>query len=461
MHGFRSDSLAGKVRRKRWPHHAQTGDAAMSQESRIGSWIVVFILRGTMTFSFVDRFALSLMVDPIRQYFGLSDREIGLINGIGFGLFYSVMCLPFGFLADRWSRKGTIILGVTVWSLATATCGLASSVMAFAAGRAFVGAGEAGLAPAAYSMISDRFSKRALARAIGVFQFGSVIGSGLALVIGGAAYRYFSTGGGDFWPFAGLEPWQKTFLALASPGIPCLLLLAFLRDTGGRASAPVQAGLRHDYAEVRQNAWRYALMILGVGFLGMCSSAFLTWIPTVIAREYGWLPSRTGAEYGLMLVLVSPLGIFLGGWLSDVLVDRGHDNAHALVVLLSAVVTLALSFGVAQANSPSALLYLVGTIHFAICFVSGTAPAYLQITTPKHARGQVSAIYILVQNAMGLGFGPPLIGWLSSAAGHDPQALRGAVIAVIIPSLVVAAMLFAALAWQDRRSGLVAAAEEA
>jgi MFS family permease len=122
---------------------------------------------------------------------------------------------------------------------------------------------------------------------------------------------------------------------------------------------------------------------------------------------------------------------------------------------------LVLSFGIAQANSPSALLYLVGTIHFAICFVSGAAPAYLQLTTPKHARGQVSAIYILVQNAMGLGVGPPLIGWLSSASGSDPHGLRGAVIAVIIPSLVISAMLFAALAWQDRRSGLVAATEHA
>jgi MFS family permease len=427
------------------------GNAIMSWRSGIRSWLVVLLLMGAMTFSLVDRFALSLMVDPIKEHYHLSDSGIGLINGIAFGLFYSVMGLPLGFLADRWSRKGTIILGVGVWSAATAMCGLSSNVAQFAVSRTLVGAGEASLAPAGYSIIYDRFTKSALSRAISVFLFGSVIGSGLALLVGGAVYSYFTMAGDSFPFMTGLEPWQKTFIALALPGIPCIILLSLLRDTTPKTDVSADVEVKRDYSEILNNLHKYILISLGMALMAVASYAFLSWIPTIISREYGWLPNRIGSEYGVLLMFVSPPGLLLGGWLSDTLVARGYNNAHALVALLSASIALPLSLGIPLATSPSFLLVIVGLIHFAICLAAGSTPAYIQIITPRHARSQVSAAYILILNALGLGVGPTLIGWLSSLSANDPQALRAAVSAVVIPSLALAVFLLAVLAWRERQ----------
>ncbi|MFD2501430.1 MFS transporter [Rhizorhabdus histidinilytica] len=97
------------------------------EKGRIRDWLVVLLLMAALILSFVDRIGLSLLVDPIRADLGISDAEIGLLQGIAFGLFFAVMGLPLGWLADRWSRKGTIMLGVGMWSVATAACGLAAN----------------------------------------------------------------------------------------------------------------------------------------------------------------------------------------------------------------------------------------------------------------------------------------------------------------------------------------------
>jgi len=103
----------------------------------------------------------------------------------------------------------------------------------------------------------------------------------------------------------------------------------------------------------------------------------------------------------------------------------------------------------------------VGMIHFAISLGATAAPAYIQVVTPRHARGQVSAAYLLVLNALGLGVGPVLIGWLSSLSGNDAHALRAAVTEVIIPSLMAAMLLFGLFAWRESRQDPSAVSEKA
>ena len=107
-------------------------------------WIFVFLLMTTMIFSYVDRFTLALLVQPIKADLGMSDAQIGLLNGIAFGLFFAFMGMPLGWLADRWSRIGTIILGVGIWSLSTAASGFAGSFYQLLFARMGVGAGRGG-----------------------------------------------------------------------------------------------------------------------------------------------------------------------------------------------------------------------------------------------------------------------------------------------------------------------------
>jgi MFS family permease len=291
-----------------------------------------------------------------------------------------------------------------------------------------------------------------LARAIAVFQFGAVIGSGLALLVGGAVYRYFLDGGASFAFMAGLEPWQKTFIALASPGLVMVTLLCLLRDKPSHEHVTEEGKGKRDYGPILRNMPQYVLISLGMSLMAVASYGCLSWMPTIIAREFGWSAARIGSAYGILMIVVSPPGLYLGGWLSDTLVDRGYRNAHALVALLSACVTLPPAIALVFMGSPVGLLCMVGIIHFGVCLAAGSTPAYIQIVTPRHARSLMSGIYILVLNAMGLGVGPTLIGYLSSRNGDVPEGLRTALTQAVIPALILSIILVGTLAWRERTS---------
>ena len=115
-------------------------------------WYVVVVLTFAFTVAFIDRQILSLLVQPIRRDLGISDTQISLLAGFAFAVFYSVLGVPIARLADRRSRRAIISVGVFLWSLMTAACGLAKSFAGLFAARVGVGVGEATLSPAAYSM---------------------------------------------------------------------------------------------------------------------------------------------------------------------------------------------------------------------------------------------------------------------------------------------------------------------
>jgi MFS family permease len=368
------------------------------------------------------------------------------------------MGLPLGFLADRWSRRGIIVVGMTVWSVATSLCGLSANVAQFVLGRTLVGVGEASLAPASYSIIHDRFPRRVLARALGVFHVGSVIGSSMAFAVAGTAFKFFETKGAGISFGIPLQPWQKTFIVLGAPGLLYVVLLLFLKDAPKPADDEhSKAARRMEYAEVLSDWPRYFLIFFGMATISVVGYAFFSWVPAIISREFGWAPDRIGSQYGLVVLLGSPFGLFLGGWLCDTLVRRGQRNAHALVGLASAAMALVLSVGFTLATSAESLLAILGLMHFALVLATGVYPAYIQTITPNRVRSQASAAYILVLNLMGLGVGPAVIGWISSLNANDPHGLRAAVTLVVTTSLVISVTLHSILAWKERHRALPAA----
>jgi MFS family permease len=153
------------------------------------AWFVVIVLYLGAVLSLMDRQIISLLVGDIKQHLGLTDFEIGLLQGPPFGIFYALMSIPIALLADRGNRRNIIVLGMGFWSLATAACGLASSFWHLFLARIAVGAGEATLSPCAYSMISDYFRRRLLPMAMSVFTMGNLSGVGLAMIIGALAAR--------------------------------------------------------------------------------------------------------------------------------------------------------------------------------------------------------------------------------------------------------------------------------
>jgi MFS family permease len=182
------------------------------------SWYVVGILSICYTLSFIDRQIMGFLVGPIRRDLGISDTQIGLLGGLAFALFYTLVGLPMGRVADRVNRRNLIAIGVVLWSLATAACALPSSFSALFVARMGIGVGEATLAPAAMSLVSDLFPREKLASALGVYAMGIMIGSGLASIVGGLVVQLVATPPEATVPLVGdLAAWRMVFVVVALP----------------------------------------------------------------------------------------------------------------------------------------------------------------------------------------------------------------------------------------------------
>ena len=177
--------------------------------------------------SFIDRQILALLVGPIREQFGISDFEYSLLQGAAFALLYTFAGLPLGRIADRHSRKWVITASVAFWSLATCACGLAKNFWQLFAARMAVGAGEAGLAPPAYSVITDSYRPQHFGYAMAFYKSAVKVGGATALILGGFLIDFYTEIGAITVPIVGaLQPWQMTLITVGLPGLLLALMLA-------------------------------------------------------------------------------------------------------------------------------------------------------------------------------------------------------------------------------------------
>ncbi len=185
------------------------------------AWWSVAVLFLLYSFAFVDRQVLNLMVDPIRASLGISDFQLSLLQGIAFALFYTAFGIPLGLAADRLPRRRVILAGVVVWAMAASTCGLASRYWHLLLGRLGVGAGEAALSPAAYSLLADLFPKEKLTLPTSIMGIGGAVGTSLAAMLATKVIAAVPSAGITLPLLGTLQGWQ---IALLLSGIPGLLL---------------------------------------------------------------------------------------------------------------------------------------------------------------------------------------------------------------------------------------------
>ncbi|MDH5275573.1 MAG: MFS transporter, partial [Gammaproteobacteria bacterium] len=246
------------------------------------AWYTVILLTLAYILSFVDRYMLGLLVEPIRAELALSDTEIGLLLGPAFAIFYTTMGLPLGWLADRARRTWIVTAGIVLWSAATAACGLARNFAQLFLARVGVGVGEASLSPCALSMIADSFPAERRGKPVAFYGAALSVGGGLASLAGASVLAWSGTRPEFALPVVGvLAPWQFAFLVVALAGIPLALLMATLREPGRQTTPGLAgrepAGLRIAFAHVR-GRWRaYG------GFTAMVC------VMTIVAYSQGWL----------------------------------------------------------------------------------------------------------------------------------------------------------------------------
>ncbi len=398
------------------------------------------------TVSFIDRQILSLMVGPIRADLRISDSGFGLLSGFAFALFYTIMGIPLGRYADNHNRNKLIFVGIFFWSLMTAACGLARNFWQLFLARMGVGVGEAALSPAAYSLIADYFPKELLGRALSLYGTGIYLGVGLAFIVGGFVVEVVSSAPPVSLPFVGkLEPWQTVFFIVGLPGVLVALLALTIREPTRRgiaqSSEEVPFSLVIKYLLER---WQTFLpYILGISFISIYTYGVLTWFPEFIRRTYDWPMSDIGLYAGSIILIFGTSGTFAGGIVADWLMRKGYQDAHLRAVLIGSVslAPFAILFPL-MPSAKTALLMFTGHIFFA-GYHYGIIPSGLQIVTPNRMRGQVSAIYLFINNIIGLGLGPLLIGLFTDYVYRSDARIYLSLSSTAALSIPVAIVLFA------------------
>jgi len=418
------------------------------------AWYVVVILFVAFVVAFIDRQIISLLVDPIKSDLGISDTQIGLLQGFAFTFFYTFAGIPLGRLADKKNRKVVIAIGMLLWSIMTVLCGLARNFTHLFIARIGVGVGEATLSPASTSIISDYFPKDKRGKPIAMFFMAVYVGIGLSFILGGVVIGMISSAGDAIMiPLLGeLSAWQATFVIVSLPGFFLVLVMGTIKEPfrHGMTTRDGQAvdsslGATKDF--FFRHFKTYAIMFLGFGLAGAMAIGFFAWTTPLFNRIHGWETARIGLTFGTIVMVMGTLGIILGGAVADRLLQKGQQHAYIKVAIWAVLGAMIFAGTAAMAPNPYvAFAFLCPAV---ACFGMpvALAPAAVNHITPNRFRGQAIAIYVFVVGLINNVIGPISVGFLNDYLFHDPMAINKSMLTIAIVFGIVAALI---LAWSIR-----------
>lgn len=391
------------------------------------AWYAVFLLSLAYVLSYLDRIVINLLVVPIQADLGINDTQFGMLQSLAFGIFYTLMALPLGRLADSRDRRMIVAGGITLFSLFTVLSGFARTYGQLFCARIGVGVGEASLTPAAYSILSDYFPPERLGRAIGVFTMSAFVGTGLAYIGGGAVIDWLTRFGSvEVALFdVTLAPWQMAFIIVGLPGLLIAPLILTLKEPVRRGVAqPGSLPIRSVMAELKHRRRTLAWMFAGFSMVTLSGYASAVWTPAFFIRTYEWQPGQIGLWYGLIYLTFGTTGALFGGWLCDRMTAKGVLDAPVKVAGFGYLGT-GLFGGLAPLMpTPELALALFIPATFLATLPFPLAGTSIQLITPNRLRGQVTALYMLVINVVGLGLGPLIVGAMTDFVFTEPADVR-------------------------------------
>ena len=384
------------------------------------------------TFNFIDRQIVGILAVPIKADLGLTDTQLGLMGGLAFALFYTLLGIPIAVLADRGNRTTIIGAALVAWSVMTAACGLAQNFWQLFLARLGVGVGEAGGVAPSYSLVSDYFPPEQRARALGVYSFGVPIGSALGILLGGV--------------IAALIDWRTAFIVVGLSGV--LLAPAFrlvVREPPrGRFDAAPHAVSHASLGAVlrvllaRPSFWGLAF---GASAASMMGYGMYFWLPSFFVRSHGLTLLDASLYFGAILLVGGVAGIWCGGLLADRF-GAARRRMYALIPAAAFVATV--PFYVAAVTSQSlALSFALFLVPTALGLLwLGPVTSAIQHVVPPNMRATASAVFLFVNNLIGLGVGTVALGALSDAlaASYGADSLRYAILAGSVFYLVAAGL---------------------
>ncbi len=416
-------------------------------------WYATLVLAFLYWISILDRFIISLLVDPIKRDMGISDVQFGLLHGFAFAVTYALFGLLAGALADRFSRRWVIFVSVTVWSLATAACGLAQNFWHMLLARVGVGAGEAGLNPSAMSMLSDLFPRDRLTSAMAVYSIGATIGSGTAYLFGGLIVDLVSRVDYFTLPLIGqLRSWQAVFFIVGIPGALLSFIIFTLPEPVRRDRGAVQhhqrfwSGVYGSYRSLlRFIRSRLRFFLCHYGGFAIASAVIGgggAWYPAHMGRTFGWAPGQIGLTLGLTLVAAGICGKLLCGYFVDAMYRRGYRDAQLRWYAACLVIATPIGIVATTSGNPWVFLLGIGALLVLLAPLPACYSASLNLVTPNELRGTGIAFFAATAGMLGLGGGPFLIATIAESFFTGPDAIgKGMAATIAICGPLAAALL--------------------
>jgi MFS family permease len=374
--------------------------AARSRRVPASSWVALGVLSLVNLFGYMDRMALAILVEPIKADFGASDQQMGLLIGMAFTIFYSVLGIPLARLADRTSRVRLLSICLFVWSAMTLLSGMARNFPQLFLARVGVGVGEAGCTPPAHSLISDYFPRELRAMAIALFQSGAAVGGALGLFVIGLLAQQLG--------------WRASLQIIGIAGLPLSLLVVFMMREPARTLAGSDDKTESSREAIGALCRRPAFVHLVIGYsLGaICTAGVTQWTPAFLMRSFGIGLAEVGGWVGASSLIGAVLGLLAGGSMATWLAPR--DPRWELWIPAFAHVACVPAFAAAFLSPVLLISIVFKTIGvFLAAIGAGVGLAAIQSFAEPHRRATAVAILLMMASLLGSGFGAYLIGLLS------------------------------------------------
>lgn len=372
---------------------------AAGQQSGFYAWYVIIVLALCHALSFVDAKLPFILVEAIKADLDLTDTQIGLITGPAFSLTYAICAIPIAKISDRYSRVRVINVSILVWSGLTMAGGAAQSFGTFALSRIGVAIGEAGLSPAAHSIISGYTTPASRPKAMAIYGLGAALGTAVALGVGGLISDRYG--------------WRTALYLVGASGIVLVLLAALtIREPARLPDAPGDEDAPRGSIKALLANGGIRNIVVGGALMGLSSGALNAWGPAYIMRAFNLSATETGASFGALTGVLALAGMLLGGFAASGLTKRSPGHAFRMLAIIFALASVFqfASFAM-DTYLPFLILTAISTLFVAFYF----APTFaaVQSLAPANARALAAAVTLFAVNGIGLASGSFLAGLFS------------------------------------------------
>ncbi len=394
--------------------------SSTSSGGKTGSVAYNYYVLVALTFVYIlniaDRQILVVLQESIKKDLHFSDSQLGILSGLAFAIFYTILGIPIARLADKKNRRNIIVVAMIVWSVMTAVCGTVSRFAHLLLARIGVGVGEAGCTPPAVSMISDLFAQKKRGMAMAIYTLGVTLGTVLGFGLGGWLNQLYG--------------WRITFLAVGIPGVLVALLVRLtvkepVRGAADGVKTPQEAAAFKDALLEMWHSPAFVRMAIGTAILGMGVYGISNWSAPFYERVHHMTSAEVGKWLAVAAAFGSSVGSFSGGFLADKL---GQRNArwHLWVPAFAALISIPLMGTSFWVESKVTSFVLFG---FAWLFGSMWYPPIIALSqglVSPRTRALSVAILLFLLNFVGMGMGPTIIGILSDIfqVEHGTDSLR-------------------------------------